>query len=128
MFWVLADGNISMTNSEKLQKQIKTCLFGQTAKQSLSNFEPWKSRKYEQLWRLRHDPSFLLNNKGIWIISTIFSATLLLFCFTVLISHWIAKKFWEKSREQFHQKAEISPKRIQLWKYHLDIFSKTADI
>lgn len=38
-----------MTNSEKLQKQIKTCLFGQTAKQSLSNFEPWKSRKYKQL-------------------------------------------------------------------------------
>ena len=29
-------------------KTLKICLFGQTTKQPTSNFEPWKSGKYEQ--------------------------------------------------------------------------------
>ena len=59
------------------KNQIKICLFGQTTKQPLSNFEPWKSRKYKQLWGLWPDPSFLLNNECVWIISTTFVSTLL---------------------------------------------------
>ena len=35
------------------------CLFGHTTKQPLSNFEPWKSWKYKQLWGLGPTPSSL---------------------------------------------------------------------
>ena len=34
-------------------------LFGQTTKQPLNKFEPWKHWKYKQLWGLIPDPSFL---------------------------------------------------------------------
>ena len=34
-------------------------LFGQTTKQPLNNFEPWKPWKYKQLWGLMPDPSCL---------------------------------------------------------------------
>ena len=35
----------------------KKLLFGETTKQFLSNFEPWKSWKCKRLWRLGPDPS-----------------------------------------------------------------------
>ena len=38
------------------------CLFGQTTKQLLSNFEPWKNKKYRQLWRLGPDTNCLKNS------------------------------------------------------------------
>ena len=38
---------------------LKICLFGQTTKQLLTNFEPWKSWKNKQLWGLGPDPSCL---------------------------------------------------------------------
>ena len=50
-----------MTNSEKV---IGIHLFGQTIKQPLSNFEPWKSLKYKQLRGLGPDPSCLLANSA----------------------------------------------------------------
>ena len=38
---------------------LKICLFGQTTKQPLCNFEPWKPWKYKQLWGLVPEPSTL---------------------------------------------------------------------
>lgn len=38
----------------------KICLFGQIAKQPLTNFEPWNSWKYKNLWRLGSDPYLLI--------------------------------------------------------------------
>ena len=38
---------------------VKICLSGQTTKQTLSSFEPWKSWNYKQLWRLGYDPGSL---------------------------------------------------------------------
>ena len=49
-------------NQKILGKQEK-CLFGHTTKQLLSNFEPWKSRKYKQLWGLGPNPSCLFAYK-----------------------------------------------------------------
>ena len=37
----------------------KTCLFGQTTKQSLSKAESWKSLKYQQFWGLETNSRWL---------------------------------------------------------------------
>ena len=38
---------------------LRHTLFGQTTKQRLSNFEPWKTWKNKQLWGLKPDPNRL---------------------------------------------------------------------
>ena len=49
----------------------KICLFGQTTKQPLSNFEPWQSWKYKQLWVMGPKPTCLLK-KLYWQRTTSF--------------------------------------------------------
>ena len=39
--------------------RLRICLFGQTTKQPLSNFELWKSWNSRQLWGLEPDPGWL---------------------------------------------------------------------
>ena len=46
---------MSMTNAEKSLEYTQN-VFGQTTRQSFSNFEPWKSWKYKQRWGLRPEP------------------------------------------------------------------------
>ena len=46
-----------MANAENHWNTLKTCLFGQTTKQPLSDFESWKSWEYKQLWGLGPDGS-----------------------------------------------------------------------
>ena len=43
----------------KLLHSSQTVLLGQTTKQALSNFEPWKPWKYKQLSGMRPDPGCL---------------------------------------------------------------------
>ena len=52
-----------MTNAENHLNKLKMFVFGQTTKQILSTFEPWKSWKYRQLWGLGPDPSCLFKKK-----------------------------------------------------------------
>ena len=52
-----------MIKPKNLGKTQEKCLFGHTIKQLLSNFEPWKSWKYKQLWELGPNPSCLFAYK-----------------------------------------------------------------